>query len=218
MRSALARSCPPGPWILRCRCRSDGRANALEDQKQRCGAGSQNPSSLLFALSLSVQRATERSRELTADATRGWRLRRGTPRRRTCAAGAARGTIERHHGGALWPEPEAEIQAANGGGGSEGCLRLRLGLGLGGLQSATRPIQVPSRPHPHPHRLLRPPQRTKAPQDAKSAPRGRHGAMADAIHAGAVASPWREPEKRHGDMATIWRRYSDALTTMVLSY
>jgi len=38
--------------------------------------------------------------------------------------------------------------------------------------------------------------------------------MADAIHAGAVASPWREPEKRHGDMATIWRRYSDALTTM----
>jgi len=29
-----------------------------------------------------------------------------------------------------------------------------------------------------------------------------------------VASPWREPEKRHGDMATIWRRYSDALTTM----
>ena len=74
-----------------------------------------------------------------------------------------------------------------------------------------RPLQVPSRPH----RLLRPPQRTKAPQDAKSAPRGRHGAMADAIHAGAVASPWREPEKRHGDMATISRRYSDALTAMI---
>ena len=89
-------------------------------------------------------------------------------------------------------------------------MRLRLGL-----QSATRPIQVPSWPHTHPHRLLRPPQRTKAPQDAKSAPRGRHGAMADAIHAGAVASPWREPEKRHCDMATIWRRYSDALTTML---
>jgi len=111
----------------------------------------------------------------------------------------------------------ATVPAADGGGGSEGCLRLRLGLGLGGLQSATRPIQVPSRPHPHPHRLLRPPQRTKAPQDAKSAPRGRHGAMADAIHAGAVASPWREPEKRHGDMATIWRRYSDALTTMFVT-
>ncbi|CAD6272002.1 unnamed protein product [Miscanthus lutarioriparius] len=39
--------------------------------------------------------------------------------------------------------------------------------------------------------------------------------MADAIHAGAVASPWQEPEKRHGDMATIWRRYNDALTTML---
>ena len=75
---------------------------------------------------------------------------------------------------------------------------------------------LPRRRRPHPHRLLRPPQRTKAPQDAQSAPRGRHGAMADAIHAGAVASPWREPEKRHGDMATIWRRYSDALTTMVM--
>ena len=145
----------------------------------------------------------------------------GRPRRRSAGTlhrRRARGVLPRRrlagreHGGG-W---RATVPAAYGGGGSEGYLQLRLGLGLGGLQSATRPIQVPSRPHPHPHRLLRPAQRTKAPQDAKSAPRGRHGAMADAIHAGAVASPWREPEKRHGDMATICRRYSDALTTMIL--
>ena len=143
----------------------------------------------------------------------------GRPRRRSAGTlhrRRARGVLPRRrlagreHGGGR----RATVPAADGGGGSEGCLRLRLGLGLGGLQSATRPIQVPSRPHPHPHRLLRPPQRTKAPQDAKSAPRGRHGAMADAIHSGAVASPWGEPEKRLGDMATIWRWYSDALTTM----
>ena len=42
-----------------------------------------------------------------------------------------------------------------------------------------------------------------APATAHKGATGRHGAMADAIHAGAMASPWREPEKRHSDMASV---------------
>jgi hypothetical protein len=34
--------------------------------------------------------------------------RRGTPRRHARAVGATRGAVERHRGGALWLEPEAE--------------------------------------------------------------------------------------------------------------
>jgi hypothetical protein len=37
----------------------------------------------------------------------GVRRRRGTPRRHARAARATRGAIERHRGGALWPEPTA---------------------------------------------------------------------------------------------------------------
>jgi hypothetical protein len=45
---------------------------------------------------------------VVTDQRRELRRRRGTPRRHGRAAGATRGAVERHHGGALWPEPEAE--------------------------------------------------------------------------------------------------------------
>lgn len=45
---------------------------------------------------------------MVTDRRRKLLRRRGTPRRHARAAGAARGAVERHRGGALWPELEAE--------------------------------------------------------------------------------------------------------------
>jgi len=101
-----ARTLPPGPEAGPINAgRSseiNGHLRVSGDQKR---AAASAPESLIpFSSSLSLSHPREQqsaAKSLKRTRHRGWRLRRGTPRRRTREAGAARGTVERHHGGAL---------------------------------------------------------------------------------------------------------------------
>ena len=64
---------------------------------------------------------------------RRWRRRRGAPRRCTRAAGAARGAVERHLGGALWG---ARARALRGGG-SAAVVRWRSGASVLSLTASS---------------------------------------------------------------------------------
>ena len=181
----------------------------MEDQKRRHGAGSQNPSSLLFALSLSVQRATERSRELTADATRGWRLRRGTPRRRTRAAGAARGTVERHHGGALWPELEGRRLGRSRRPTAAAARRAACGCVSGSvLEGSNRPLGL----YRYPHGLTVYCARHSA-QRRHRTPNWRHGDATALWRTSYTPEPWRRRGESQKNTTAIWRRYGVGIAT-----
>ena len=53
------------------------------------------------------------------------------------------------------------------------------------------------------------------PSDAIWTPYRRHSSVANAIESGDVASLWRGAQYRHATITTLWRRYGDAMISMV---